>query len=84
MLIPLLQEWNDSMPQLSLGLSFSLMGFPTILMWSTGNDVSGPLFWHERSALQSVAVRWSIGNDISGYFICRYFAKLSLAPAYLD
>ena len=29
--------------------------------------------WHERSALQSVAVRRSTGNDVSGHYFHRYF-----------
>ena len=35
--------------------------------------ISGPLFWHELSALQSVAVRRSTGNDVSGHFFRHYF-----------
>ena len=30
-------------------------------------------FWHERSALQSVAVRRSTGNDVSGHYFRHYF-----------
>ena len=33
--------------------------------------------WHERSPLQSVAVRWSTGNDVSGhYFHCYFFSPV--------
>ena len=31
------------------------------------------IFWHERSALQSVAVRRSTGNDVSGHYFHHYF-----------
>ena len=32
------------------------------------------LYWHERSALQSVAVRRLTGNDVSGHYFHRYFS----------
>ena len=43
-----------------------------LFMLLIGKDVSGLLFWHEWSALQSVAVRRSTGNDVSGHYFRRY------------
>ena len=37
-------------------------------------------YWHERSALQLVAVRWSTINKVIGYYFCRYF--LSPPPCF--
>ena len=36
-------------------------------------SVRGAIFWHEQSALQSVAVRRSTGNDVSGHYFCCCF-----------
>ena len=37
-------------------------------------------FWHERSALQSVAVRRSTGNDVSGHYFHHYLFILFFPP----
>ena len=37
--------------------------------WSVGSQS----YWHERSALQAVAVRRSTGNDVSGHYFHCYF-----------
>ena len=50
------------------------MGFDTGEVSGASHiEIGITLFWHERSALQSVAVRLSTGNDISGNNFHRYF-----------
>ena len=57
-----------------VGETIAVLKFPEIiLMVISGFNF---IFWHERSALQSVAVRRSTGNDVSGHYFHHYFLSI--------
>ena len=37
-------------------------------------------YWHERAAVQAVAVRQSTGNDVSGHYFRHYFLFFHFSP----